>query len=156
MWSKLRGLLAPARTQGSIYHVGDRFLLPTLARTRAGFYLEGEPVEVLSAPTADALAAALGRARERGNPTVPTPARDRFPPPVVHRHAGIPTEREFERQARHWALEWGPDDVALVPAARAADGGFTYQAERAERFTGPDGPHRLAERLLQLTSEPQP
>src|SRR5688572_26355101 len=107
MWSKLLKLLAPVQTQASIYHVGDRFLVPTLARTRAGFYLEGEPVEVLSAPTADDLAAALWRAKERGNRTVPTPSRNRFPPPVVHRHAGPATDRELERQARHWALECG-------------------------------------------------
>ncbi|HEX6911716.1 MAG TPA: hypothetical protein VF142_15040 [Longimicrobium sp.] len=150
MWSKLARLLARDQTQGSIYHVGDRWLIPTLARTRAGFYLEGEPVEVLSAPPADDLATALLRVQERGNRTVPTPSRNRVPPPVVHGHAGIQTEREFERQARHWALEWSAETVALVPAARAPGGGFLYEAEKAERFTGPDSLLRLAERLIQL------
>lgn len=151
MWSKLARLLARPETQGSIYHVGDRFLIPTLARTRAGFYLEEEPVEVVSASTADDLADALRRVQLRGNRVVPTPARDRFPPPVVQQHAGIGTERQFERMARHWGLEWSPGGVTLTPSATADGGGFAYQPEAAERFTGPDAVLLLARRLVEIT-----
>lgn len=135
----------------AVYHIGGRFFIPALSRTRDGIYIECEPVDALDAPTADALAAALRRAREREIRRIPTPPRHGYPPPVVQRHAGIGSQREFARVARHWTTEWTTDGVALIPSAPAAGGGFAHQPGRSERFSGPDAVLRVAERLLEIT-----
>lgn len=157
MWKILKGILGRRDEEsepfGAVYHAGGRFFVPALSRTPDGIYIECEPVEVLSAPTADALAAALRRALEREIRRIPTPPRDGYPAPVVRQHAGIRSQREFERVARHWAMERTTDGVALIPSQRAAEGGFTHQPERTERFSGPDAVLRMAERLLEITTE---
>ena len=107
-----------------VYWIKDALLVPTLTRTDAGFYLATEPVEVLRRPTEEALAAALGRVERRGNPAVPTPARDAFPEPVVLAHARVRSWAEFERKARAWTLEMSAAEVAVIPLHRATDGGF--------------------------------
>jgi hypothetical protein len=155
MWKILERILG-RRDEDSepfvaVYHVGGRFFIPALSRTRDGIYIECERVEILDAPTADALAAALHRAREREIRGIPTPPRDGYPPPVVQRHAGIGSHREFERVARHWTMECTTDGVAMIPSTRAAGGGFAHQPERTERFSGPDAVLRMAERLLEIT-----
>ncbi|HET9697872.1 MAG TPA: hypothetical protein VFP40_13455, partial [Terriglobales bacterium] len=81
--------LLPMTDQLSVafYVRNDTVYLPVMARTHAGFYLDMEPVEIVSANDVQAFAMALRRAIERGNPVVHTPARNAFPKPVVLRYA---------------------------------------------------------------------
>jgi hypothetical protein len=155
MWTTLTRIFGRRRADpaafGAVYYLGGRFYIPALSRTPDGIYIECEPVEVFSAPTADDLAGALGRVREASVRTVPTPPRDGYPRPVVRRHAKIRTEREFERMARHWTVDWVSDSIALIPSMRAPGGGFCYKPKQAEWFSGPDALLRVAKRLLEIT-----
>lgn len=135
--------------QGSIYQFKDLILIPTLAETDDGFFLETEPVEVLSKPTHDDLLSALQRVVERANPSIRTPPRDGFPPSVVHARAGVRSQREFDRVARLWVFESSAAGILLIPTVRGATGGFLHKRDEAEQFTGTSALSLIAERVLQ-------
>jgi hypothetical protein len=87
----------------TIYVVGNTVIIPTLATTKAGYYLETEPVARLD--LADpGLPAIVRKVLERGNPVVPTPSRARFPMPVVLKFVDVASWKEFVRIAVSWQL----------------------------------------------------
>jgi hypothetical protein len=135
--------------QGSIYYIKNRLLIPTLARTEDGFFIEIEPVEVLEKPTHEDLVSALQRVERRGNPYIPTPPRDSFPPPIVRKLSGTRSQREFERAARHWVLESTAAGTLLIPTTRGSAGGFLHRRDEAQEFAGASALTLVAGRVLQ-------
>lgn len=87
-----------------VYLCGKRVIVPTSARTRAGFYLEIEPVRVAEADDASAIREIILLALETGNPSIATPPRDKFPKPVVLKHAKVRSWVAFERLVRAWQV----------------------------------------------------
>ncbi|MGA2183132.1 MAG: hypothetical protein ABSH47_08895 [Bryobacteraceae bacterium] len=87
--------------------------VPTMARTQAGFWLSVEPVDVAPVADAEALKLVLLRAIERGNPVVPTPGRDHFPPDVMRRYCGMRSLSAFERTAQLWSFGQSADTYLI-------------------------------------------
>lgn len=99
-----------------VYYLRDgTLLIPMVANTTDGFQMECAPVEVLHPSTMESLARALERVLDRGNPLVPSPARQDFPKPVVLEHAKARSWKAFERKARLLRLFWRDDGVTVVP-----------------------------------------
>jgi hypothetical protein len=78
--------------------------LPTAAKTEAGFYMDCEPVALVPVTNTDALRKALKDAMHRGNPIVPTPKRNAFPPPVLPKYAGLKSWSKFMQGASEWTI----------------------------------------------------
>jgi len=79
--------------------------VPSSVRTEAGFYLNVDPVAVVSVVDGDALRSALLAVLARGNPTVPTPAPAELSKSVLAKHAGQKSWAAFARGARAWEIE---------------------------------------------------
>ena len=86
--------------------------LPTMARTRAGFYIGSEPVEVVD--RADPKEALL-RTMVRGRPVIPTPPRDMFPKSVSLQHAKVRSLSAFEKDAKSWSFSRNKKGYFIVP-----------------------------------------
>lgn len=82
-----------------LYKVHDQFLVPVVAETTAGYFLDVDPVERVPASDRDALVGVLDRELTRGNPVVPSPSRDNFPAPVVLKPAAVRSWKALERIA---------------------------------------------------------
>jgi hypothetical protein len=78
--------------------------VPTVAQTEAGFFLDTDPVEVVSAVDTEALRNAIKQAIGRGNPRVPTPTRAAFPKPVVLKYAKVESWSAFEKGCSNWTI----------------------------------------------------
>lgn len=137
-----------------IYSIKELLLIPTLAKTDAGFYLAIEPVEVLRGAGVEELALALARVEERGNPRVPTPPRNAFPKPVVLKHAGVRSQAEFDRRARAWGLEWSNEGIVLIPTYRAPEGGFLDVPNEKYVATGEHAREGIAREILRSLASP--
>ena len=75
-------------------------LVPTMAKTDAGFWLEVDPVEEAAISDVSSITAALQRCASRGCSAVPTPPRSAFPDWVVLKHANKRNLRDFENEYR--------------------------------------------------------
>jgi len=78
--------------------------VPTMAKTKAGYWLGVEPVDVQTVDTVSALQKLLLAAIARGNPIVPTPTRANFPRQVMERHCGMKSLSAFERTSTCWSV----------------------------------------------------
>jgi len=78
--------------------------VPTVAQTEAGFYMDIEPVNVVSANDSEALQRAIMEAMSRGNPIIPTPTRAASPKPTVLKYSKAKSWSAFEKQASNWTI----------------------------------------------------
>ena len=83
----------------------EKILLPTVARTEAGFYLDREPVAVVNASDKISLIEAITDRLKARVETVPTPNRGDWPKWVVLQHAKVRSVNAFEKEARFWRIE---------------------------------------------------
>ncbi len=129
---------------------GQAFV-PTMARTEAGFYMGIEPVEVVDARDPKAIEDAMLRAVERGNPVVPTPRRDNYPPDPLLKYANVKSMSTFEKSSQSWKLSKLGDAYVIAPYRPLKSGGSEEDVDRTEAI--PVGEesltsvvHRLVER----------
>ena len=79
--------------------------VPTLARTTAGFHLVVGPVAVVPVSQAAELHEVFREKIAKGNPAVPTPARnDPGDEAVMLKPAGVKSWSAFERGAMTWSI----------------------------------------------------
>jgi len=121
--------------------------IPTTARTKAGYYLEVEPVTTVPLLETDQVVAALIAALGRENPVVETPTRDNFPKWVVPPHAKVKSRSAFYRLADFWSIRF--ENGSFVISSPRKDGrGWVGDPSRSERVTG--GAESVAQRMVQL------
>jgi hypothetical protein len=90
-----------------MWHVYVRdgyFLVPVVAQTDAGFFLDIAPVEKVRSTDDRALVAALERLFLQGNPKVETPSRGAFSTPVVLGPAAVKSWTSFEKRSICWTI----------------------------------------------------
>lgn len=138
----------------SIYWHKGRFLIPTEARTHAGFLVMIDPVHVLPEPSTEALSAVLSQVLSAGNPSIPTPDPDTLSR-AVPEAAGVSSWAKFERMARLWNVR--RDDkgtLVLVPFRRREDRGLEPIKDRAETFASvEDVARRVMEQATSVVTD---
>ena len=97
--------------------------LPTVAKTEAGFYMNREPVAVVPVTNTDGLRHALQDVMRRGNPIIPTPKRNAFPPPVLPKYAGVKSWSKFMQGASEWKIVDHNGSYRIVPYHKDPAGG---------------------------------
>lgn len=104
---------------------GDVYV-PTVAETEAGFYMNVEPVAVISVANTEGLRNALREVMGRGNTIIPTPKRNAYPPSLLPRYAGVKTDHAFMQKAAHWAIDDKDGDYKII-GYRVHDDGYWVQ-----------------------------
>jgi len=126
--------------------------VPTVAKTEAGFYMGIEPVEVVDTVDRREVENAVMRAIARGNPVVPTPTRDSYPPSPLLKAANVRSLSALEKSAQTWKLSKTGGAYEIVLYKRAKPAGALEDRQRTELV--PDSEplpvvvHRLVERAL--------
>ena len=72
-------------------------LIPCAAKTEAGFWLSVEPVEVAHTDDETSILSGVRKIAAQGVRSVPTPARDAFPKPIMLKYAGSKTWSAFQK-----------------------------------------------------------
>jgi hypothetical protein len=78
--------------------------VPTVVKLQTGAYVGVEPVAVTSVADTDGLRRAFLDAIARKNAIVPPPPKDKWPPPVLLKYAGVKTWSAFARGAATWSI----------------------------------------------------
>jgi hypothetical protein len=110
-------------------------LVPTMAKTDAGFWLEVDPVEQATTIDVSSIAAVLQRSASRGNPAVPTPSRSAFPEWVVLKHANKKKRRDFENEFALLSIEHSQGEAYLIRNHVRSKDGRGYEPEFEARVT---------------------
>jgi hypothetical protein len=115
-----------------IFIFKEQVFVPTTARTKAGFYMGIEPVEIVDARDHAAAEHALMQAISRGNPSIPTPVRATFPKNPLLKYANVKSDSSFDRQTKSWQLSKRDGAYFIVPYRLRRDRGKVEDTERGE------------------------
>jgi hypothetical protein len=116
----------------SIYAKNGSAYIPTLARTEAGYYIGIEPVEVVPISDPNALASAIKKAVNRGNPVVPTPSRANFPKDVILKYAKVKSISAFEKGTSFWQIREKDGIYETEKWKENPEGGWVPDPKRKE------------------------
>lgn len=79
--------------------------VPTVVKLQTGAYVDVDPVAVVPAANTDGLRGALLDAIGRKNAIVSPPPKDKWPPPILLKYAGVKTWAAFARGAAVWSIQ---------------------------------------------------
>lgn len=134
-----------------VYFRSGQFLVPTVARADAGFYLDIGPVQTVLAGDRAQLERVLADVIARGNPPIETPSRANFPDPVVLAPAGVRSWSGFERKSICWTISevTAPPGFEIRVSGRAAHGGWAGAPEHTQRVPADLGAAGIAGVVLE-------
>jgi hypothetical protein len=121
--------------------------VPTVAQTEAGFFLDTEPVEVVSAGDVEALRRAIKQAIGRGNPRVSTPTRAAFPAPVVLKYAKVKSWSTFEKGCSNWTIVEKDGLYQFKRGRKRPDRGWEADPAQVEVLPPGTGVDEIAQRV---------
>ena len=104
----------------NIYRIGEKLILPTSAKTVAGYYLETEPVFVTATDNASEIERIVAGFLEQGNPLVSTPDWRRPPQPAVLKHAQCKSWASFVNRAACWNIHGDRDSYTVIRCKKMA------------------------------------
>jgi len=121
--------------------------IPTVAQTDEGFFLDVDPVGVVSATNTEALQHAIKQAIGRGNPKVPAPTRAAFPKPVLLRYAKVKSWSAFEKGCLNWTIVEKGDVYHVKQGRKRSDAGWEDDPKRIEALPPGIGIDEVARRV---------
>jgi hypothetical protein len=119
-----------------LYLYRGKIIIPTSSRTLAGYYLETEPVAVAEVADVAQAAVFLADTMARGNPTVATPTRAKFPKPVVLGPAGAKSWRAFEKEAICVNMTREGDQFLIDVSSHDENGDWVIDPGQTRRLPG--------------------
>jgi hypothetical protein len=141
-----------------IWHVYVRkgmALIPDVAQTEAGYFLDVPPVRVAELRDLQAMASAIEQAMAAGNPRVPTPTRAAFPEPVILRPARVKNWNTFEKRGACFTILRGGSELEIAESGRNDSGDWVDAPALSQRLpefsSAMDIAKRIVERARQRT-----
>lgn len=119
-----------------IYARNGKVLIPVVAQTAEGMFVDAAPVEVLSLHDRPALEQALAEALHAENPPVPSPQQDEGPGSVILEAVGIRRWEAFERAAVLYTIHTTEEGVMVYATGHGADGMWTRSKDKDRLFSG--------------------
>jgi hypothetical protein len=98
-------------------------IVPTVAQTEAGLWLDIEPVEIASWRDPASVTEAVRKSASRSGRMIPTPSRLNFPKPVVLVHSSAKNLNDFERKFDQISLVRSPDGSISIERYKKAPEG---------------------------------
>src|SRR5271169_626713 len=138
-----------------VFLLKEQALVPTMAKTKAGFYMGIEPVEAVGSHDHAALEQAIIRVVQRGNPSVPTPPGGaKFPKSVLLKYAKLKSISSFDKLAKTWQLSKREGAYLIVPYRPRKDRGKEEDTERGEAIPAEEPLEAVVRRLVHRALEP--
>jgi hypothetical protein len=131
----------------NVYLRNGMAFIPTVAQTDAGFFLDVDPVGVVSATDTEALQHAIKQALGRGNPKVPAPTRAVFPKPVLLKYAKVKSWPAFEKGCLNWTIVEKDGVYHVKQGRRRPDRGWEDDPKRIEALPPGAGIDEVAQRV---------
>ena len=122
-------------------------IIPTVARTTTGLFLDVEPVAALPYSDPEAIRTVLITLLAQGNPEVPLPSRDGYKP-VVYPYAGVKSWPAFEKKFDCIAIKHDGTEYQIVFTSRDEHGRVVDDPSRTERVSNETVITRVLDHVL--------
>ena len=148
-------------TLARFYLWSERVIIPTVARTEAGFYTDIEPIAVLEIKETTLLKESMLAVLSRANPEIPTPTRAEAPGSVVLEALELKKWAAFEKKAVLYMVHKRDEAIIVYGTGRGDNGMWTEKKSREKLFSA-DTPvseifeYVLGDMLEQPESSPPP
>jgi hypothetical protein len=117
------------------FYVADRqVIVPTVAITEAGFYVDIEPVAVIDIRDAAFVKESLLAVLNQENRQIPTPKRVDAPGSVILETMNLKKWQVFERKAVLYTVHKGDEAIVVYATGRGADGLWVEDRRRHRTF----------------------
>lgn len=137
------------------YLRNDVVYVPTVVQLKTGAYMNVDPVAVVPSANAGELRRAFAAAFARGNAVVPLPPKDKWPPPVLPKYAGVKTWSAFMRDAAEWDISEKAGIYKITPWKKDPEGGPSWVPDLEHRIAFPPNTARdeVIERLIAIVQD---
>ncbi len=127
--------------------------VPTVVQLQTGAYVDVEPVAVVPSANTDALHRAFSDAIERKNAIVPNPPKDKWPPPVLLKYAGVKNWSAFARGASVWSIEESNGDYQIVGYRTHPKGYWEQDPAQVTKFQSGAAVDDVIDRMIAILQE---
>ena len=112
-------------------------IIPTVAQTEAGYWLDVEPVELACLGDSSTISRAIKSVVARSGMIVPTPSRQNFPKPVVLAYSKTKSLSAFEQRYEQISLGYSLDGrYSIERYKRAPEGsGWVVDPDKSATFS---------------------
>lgn len=138
-----------------LYGVGQQIIIPELAETDEGFFVETDPVKIFSVQDIPAWKSVIYRVLSQGNPIIPTPEKTSSPGSPILEALNLKRWDDFERQAVLYTVHAGPRFISVYATGKNEDKRWTTGTK--ERKFASQAPLELVvdEVVMDIIKEPE-
>ena len=134
-------------------------IVASAAKTRAGFYMDVEPVRVAESNDLESIGRAVKFVIDRGEVIVDTPTRASMPPAVVLKYAGVKTWSSFANGMSNWHIRRRDLRFVIeIPVNAASAAERSNRTSKEEMLpigaTSEDVGRRIAQSIQDYLSKP--
>lgn len=119
-----------------LYIFHEKIVLPVVAETEAGFYVDVEPIQVFSISDKNAWKNAVYSTLSKGNPVIPTPDGSEEPGSAILEKLNIQKWSTFETSATMYTVHLGGGYIRIYKTGRGADGMWSNSENSQRQFAG--------------------
>lgn len=117
-----------------LYGPKKKVLVPTVAETEAGFFVEIEPLNIYEHHDVDGWTRGIARAMARGSKTVPTPDGEMEPGSQILDALHLNSWSEFEKEAVLFTVHRGARYISIYATGFGEDGMWSNAAMTERQF----------------------
>ncbi len=117
-----------------LYIRHEKLILPTVAETEAGFYVDMEPIDVFEIHELEKWRQEIYLRLVNGNPLVPTPERSEDPGSAILERLNITKWSTFETSAIMYTIHSGGRYISIYRTGKGADGMWTQDNTDLRQF----------------------
>ncbi len=112
----------------------EKLILPTVAETEAGFYVDVEPIDVFDIHEVESWRHEIYLRLVNGNPLVPTPERSDDPGSAILERLNITKWSTFETSAIMYTIHIGGRYISIYRTGKGPDGMWTQDNTDLRQF----------------------
>lgn len=127
--------------------------IPAVAKIREGGHMDVEPVAVVPVSNSDGLRQAFRDTMARGNPVIPSPTRNNYPPAVQLKYAGVKTLSEFWRGTKNWHISDISGAFRIHGHRRGSDRHLQRDPEQVIAFAPGVSTDEIIDRMIAILQE---
>jgi hypothetical protein len=138
-----------------LYGVGQKIIIPELAETEEGFFVEIDPIKIFSVQDIVGWKDVIYRVLSQGNKMIPTPEQTAEPGSPILEALGLKRWDDFERQSVLYTVHVGPRFISVYATGKNQDKRWTTGGK--ERKFASQAPLELVvnEVVMDIIKEPE-
>jgi hypothetical protein len=127
--------------------------VPTIVKLQTGAYMNVEPVAVVPVANTDALRRSFSEVIAKKNAIVANPPKDKWPPPVLPKYAGVKSWSAFARGASLWNIEETDGEYRIVGHRKYSKGYLEPDSDQIIELPAASSVDQVIDRMIAILQE---